>query len=370
MGFKTVVLLNSPLFSLFLLCAGCVGEKTAPPADRESETSVDSNVSNQEPPEEQVSEQTEQQSAEEGAHSVELDEAIGGLLATLGDGETEDRIAASTALSEQVAAVMEQHSDWMKSGSVSQRRGIMLMMTGKAQAYPDATLNIVKLALDDTDSKVRGIGVQLIRQLLPAQAAQLHNRLLELINDRNEEPAIRNSILRLMALVPGDALATETALAELVLAESDDPTVKQAALQSYVKFAPVEPAIATLASVLESSDSHDVQRTTVVLLGKYGTKSKGTIGLIGDLMESDDEDLQEASAEALARIGSPSIDVLVQKLESNKLLTRQMAIFTLGVIGPSARDHVQKLETFITDDDLDTSTIAKEAIFNILKPRQ
>lgn len=370
MSFKTVVLVNSLLFSFVLLCTGCVGEKTAPPVDGELETSVDSNVSSQEPQEEQALEQTEQQPAEEDTQPVELDEAIGSLLATLGDGETEDRIAASAALSEQAAAVMEQHSDWMKAGSVSQRRGVMLMMTGKAQAYPDGTLNIVKLALDDTDSKVRSIGVQLIRQLLPAQAAQLHNRLLELVNDRNEEPAIRNSILRLMALVPGDALATETALVDLILAEGDDPTVQQAALQSYVKFAPVDPAIATLISVLEGSESKAVQRTTAVLLGKYGTKSKAAIGLLGDLMESDDEDLQEASAEALARIGSPSIEVLVQKLDSNKLLTRQMAIFTLGVIGPSAREHVQKLETFITNDDPDTSIIAKEAIFNILKPRQ
>ena len=99
MSFKTVVLLNSLLFSSVLLCAGCVGEKTAPPADGELETSVDSIVSNQEPQEEQVSEQTEQQPAEEDSQSVELDEAIGGLLATLGDGETGDRIAASTALS-------------------------------------------------------------------------------------------------------------------------------------------------------------------------------------------------------------------------------------------------------------------------------
>ena len=370
MSFKTVVLFNSLLFGSVLLCAGCVGEKTTPPVDEGAETAADTEISNQEPQVDTFSEQTEQPPVEEVVKPVELDEVIGGLLATLGDGETEDRIAASAALSEQAAVVMEQHSDWMKAGSVSQRRGIMLMMTGKAQAFPDDTLSLVKLALDDTDSKVRSIGVQLIRQLLPAQAAQLHARLLQLMKDTKEEPAIRNSTLRLMALVPGDALATETALAELVLAESDNPTVKQAALQSYVKFAPAEPAIATLVSVLESSDSHDVQRTTVVLLGKYGTKSKAAIGLLGNLMESDDEDLQEASAEALARIGSPSIDVLVQKLESNKLLTRQMAIFTLGVIGPSARDHVQKLETFITDDDPDTSIIAKEAIFNILKPRQ
>ena len=87
-------------------------------------------------------------------------------------------------------------------------------------------------------------------------------------------------------------------------------------------------------------------------------------------METDDEDLQEASAEALARIGSPSIDVLVTKLDSKNRLAQQMAIFTLGVIGPSAREHVRRLEGFITEDDPDTSVIAKEAIFSILKPRQ
>ena len=97
-SFKTVVLVNSLLFSFVLLCTGCVGEKTAPPVDGELETSVDSNVSSQEPQEEQALEQTEQQPAEEDTQPVELDyEAIGSLLATLGDGETEDRIAASAA---------------------------------------------------------------------------------------------------------------------------------------------------------------------------------------------------------------------------------------------------------------------------------
>ena len=58
------------------------------------------------------------------------------------------------------------------------------------------------------------------------------------------------------------------------------------------------------------------------------------------------------------------------KLDSQKLLTRQMAIFTLGVIGPSAAEHVERLEKFITPDDPDTSLIAKEAIFSILKQQR
>ena len=355
-------------FSIILIgsFSGCVGEQSPPPpVDNGAEPASNPNSPRQQSSQEKIIAVP----VEKVAEPIDLDEGIGELLTTLVDGETEARIAASSALRENASVVVAQHVDWMKQGSVSQRRGIMLMMTGKAQAYPDETFSLVKLALADDDKKVRSIGVQLIRQLLPTQTAELHAQLLAITKNKQEDAAIRNSILRLLALVPGDALATETALGELILAEGDDPTIKQAALQSYVKLAPVEPAIATLMSVLESSDSNEVKRTTAVLLGKYGTKSKGAIELLSGLMEIKDEDLQEAAAEALARIGSPSIDVLIVKLDSENLLTRQLAIFTLGVIGPSAREHVQRLEEFITEDDPDTSVIAKEAIFSILKPR-
>ncbi len=370
MSTKTILLFYVLSYVLFGTLLGCVGENSEPSPVGEEKTATDTNGAQQLIREESVSETASLKPIEAQTVPIQLDEAIGDLLTTLGDGATKDRIVASTALGEQAAKVVSQHADWLKAGSVSQRRGMMLMMTGKAQVFPDETFSLVKLALADDDSKVRSIGVQLIRQLLPTQAAELHMHLLEMMKDKQEMPAIRNSILRLIALVPGDVLQTETALSDLILAEGDDPTVKQAALQSYVKLAPAEPAIATLVSVLENSNSNEVKRTTAVLLGKYGTRSKGAVELLGGLIETDDEDLQEASAEALARIGSPSIDVLVAKLDSKKLLTRQMAIFTLGVIGPSARDHVRRLEGFITEGDPDTSLIAKEAIFSILKPRQ
>jgi len=351
--------------------SGCVGEKPIPQsAEGGSEIETHSTDIQPDPAAENVPADQSSQPAQKPAELIDLDQAVGDLLTTLGSGETQERIAASRALSERSAEVVSQHADWMKAGSVSQRHGIMLMMTGKAQVFPDETYSLVKLALVDGDSKVRRIGVQLIRQLLPVQTAELHTQLLEMTKDRLEDSAIRNAVLRMITLIPGDALATETVLGEIIMSAEDDSTVKQAALQSYVKIAPAAPAIATLISVLEKSDSSQVKRTTAVLLGKYGTKSKASVELLGGLMENDEEDLQEAAAEALARIGSPSIDVLVKKLDSDNLLTRQMAIFTLGVIGPSAGEHVQRLQEFITEDDSDTSLIAKEAIFNILKTRQ
>tara|TARA_B100000700_G_scaffold7215_2_gene7635 strand:+ start:4591 stop:5724 length:1134 start_codon:yes stop_codon:yes gene_type:complete len=362
---KSAVLLSL----LFSLLPGCVGEKpTAPVTD-----SSDANTKQIEEQDASPVLQPEEAAVElvEGIEptNIELDAEIGKLLSNLGDGETETRIAASSALSQRADEVVGQHADWMQAGTVSQRRGLMLMMTGKAQAYPTETFSLITHALKDDDSKVRSIAVQLVRQLLPAQAGMLHATLLEMMKSPTEESGIRVSVLRLISFVPGDALATETTLGEVLLAEGEDPSVQQAALYSYVKLAPAEPAITTLINVVESSPSNEVKRTATILLGKYGTKSKASVEVLGDLLETEDENLQEAAAEALARIGSPSIDVLVSKLDSPMLLTRQMAIFTLGVIGPSAREHVQRLEMFISDDDTDTSIIAKEAIFSILKPR-
>ncbi len=357
------------VFGVLVLGAfsGCVGESPPPPSEVAPSDPGSDDVSNQQQPATDESSPVVETQVESSGESIELDEAVGKLLTDLGEGETEVRIAASTALNDQVAEVIAQHRDWMRAGSVAQRRGMMLMMTGKAQGFPEETFSLVKLALVDGDSKVRSIGVQLIRQLSTVQAAELHPRLLTMMKDNLEESGIRNSILRLIALVPGDGLATETALGELILADDDDSTIKQAALQSYVKLAPVEPAIATLISVLDTSDNNGVKRTTAVLLGKYGSKAKAGVKQLGALLDVEDKDLQGAAAQALARIGSPSIDVLVMKLDSPNRVTRQIAIYTLGVIGPSARDHVRRLEQFITEKDPDTSSIAKEAILNILK---
>ena len=368
MFLKSAPIQTGCLLLLMLLVTGCVGEKSPEPVDPSESGGQLDTVSD--PIGEQTAVETVEATEVAPQAEIVLDTELGQLLSELGDGTTEERIAASTALSERVTEVIERHADWMVAGSDSQRRGIMLIMTGKAQQYPEQSFDLVQHALQDSDPKVRSIGIQLIRQLIPSQAVQLHASLLTMMKSSEETTENRVSVLRLINLVPGDALATEAALGEIIQADGNDDSITQAALQSYVKLAPVQPAISTLIGVLEESDSDDVKRTSAVLLGKYGTKSKAAVELLGEQLESDDEDLQEAAAEALSRIGSPSIETLVEKLDSQKLLTRQMAIFTLGVIGPSAAEHVERLEKFITPDDPDTSLIAKEAIFSILKQQR
>ena len=177
MFFKSV--LTGCLLLLISMVTGCVGKKSPAPVDppesgEQLETASD-------PIGEQVKIETVEVTEVETQTAVVLDAELGQLLADLGDGTPEERIAASTVLSERVDEVIGQHADWMVAGSVSQRRGIMLIMTGKAQQYPEQSFGLVQHALQDSDPKVRSIGIQLIRQLVPKQAFQLHDSLLTMM---------------------------------------------------------------------------------------------------------------------------------------------------------------------------------------------
>ena len=210
MFLKSVPIQAGCLLLLMSLVTGCVGEKSPVPVDPSEsggqlETATD-------PIGEQTAIETVEATEVAPQTEIVLDNELGQLLSELGDGTTEERIAASTALSERVNEVIEQHADWMVAGSDSQRRGIMLIMTGKAQQYPEQSFGLVQHALQDSDHKVRSIGIQLIRQLIPGQAVQLHASLITMMKSSEETTENRVSVLRLINLVPGDALATEAAL--------------------------------------------------------------------------------------------------------------------------------------------------------------
>ena len=108
MSTKTVLL----FYVLFGTVLGCVGEKSEPSPVGGEETATDTNGTPQLSTEESVAETAPEKTIEGQAVPIQLDAVIGGLLATLGEGATEDRIVASTALGEQAAKVVSQHADW------------------------------------------------------------------------------------------------------------------------------------------------------------------------------------------------------------------------------------------------------------------
>jgi len=299
--------------------------------------------------------------------SISLEPEIGELLSNLGNGSNDERVAASDALRERREIVLASVSDWLKAGTLYQRQGLMLFFTGQAQRFPEQVSIAVGLGLQDEDSKVRSIAIQLIRQLLPEQAAVQQTVLLEAMADTAETTSNRVSIIRLLSVLPGDRPTIESQVGQLAADNNQVSEVQRSALQTYARLAPHEPAIALLLKVLKTSKNDDVCRTAAVLVGKYGSKSEAAVAILAVHIETSHADLRDAAAQALARIGRPSVDVLGTALGSENLATRQIAIYTLGVIGPSSRAHVEKISSMITTDDEDTSAIARESLSRILQ---
>ena len=362
------------LITVILLMTGCVGSDTTtdetgdagPQVDAGSNTSANeqNNGSGSSDPRNENTATTGDSNAET---SISLDSEIGELLGKLGTGSNDERVAASDALRERREAVLASVSDWLKAGTLNQRQGLMLFFTGQAQQFPEQVSIAVGLGLQDEDSKVRSIAIQLIRQLLPEQAAAQQAVLLEAMVDAAETTSNRVSIIRLLSVLPGDRPTIESQVGQLAVDNNQVSEVQRAALQTYASLAPLEPAMALLIKVLETSKNDDVCRTAAVLVGKYGSKSEAAVTILAVHLESSHDDLRDATAQALARIGRPSIGVLGAALGSENLATRQIAIYTLGVIGPSSRAYLEKISSMITADDEDTNAIAREALSRILQ---
>ena len=358
-----------------LLMAGCVGSETTMDGTGDSGVQVDTggrgSANKQNKGNGGSSDSLNTTTATTGdsnsATPISLDSEIGELLGTLGTGSNDERMAASDELRERHEAILASVSDWLQAGELSQRRGLMLFLTGQAQQFPEQVAIAVGLGLKDEDSKVRSISIQLIRQLLPEHAAAQQTVLLEAMVDEAETTSNRVSIILLLSVIPGDRPTIESQVGKLAADNSQKSTVQRSALQTYARLAPLEPAIPLLVKVLETSKNDDVCRSAAVLVGKYGSKSETAVATLAVHLESSHDDLRDAAAQALARIGRPSIDVLGAALSSKNLATRQIAIYTLGIIGPSSRAYLAQISSMITADDEDTNAIAREALSRILQ---
>jgi HEAT repeat protein len=362
---------NIGLITVILLMTGCVGSDTTTDDTGDSGVRVgaESNTSaNDQNNGNSAMNATTATTGDSNAEtSISLDSEIGELLGDLGAGSNDQRVAASDALRERSEAVLASVSDWLKAGTLKQRQGLMLFLTGQVQQFPQQVSIAVSLGLQDEDSKVRSISIQLIRQLLPEEAANQQAVLLEAMVDAAETTSNRVSIVRLLSVLPGDRPTIELQVGQLAADNNQVSEVQRTALQTYAHLAPREPAIPLLIKVLETSKNDDVCRTAAVLVGKYGSKSVAAVATLAVHLESSHDDLRDAAAQALARIGRPSVDLLGAALGSENLATRQIAIYTLGIIGPSSRAHAEKISSMITADNEDTNAIAREALSRILQ---
>ena len=363
------------LIAAMLLMTGCVGSDTTTDGTGDAGVQGDAESNNSASPQnnsnsgssDPLNATTATTGDANAEGSILLDSEIGKLLGNLGAGSNDERVVASDALRERRETVLASVSGWLKAGTLKQRQGLMLFLTGQAQQFPEQVSLAVGLGLQDEDSKVRSISIQLIRQLFPEQQAAQQAVLLAIMVDAAETTSNRVNIIRLLSVFPGDRPTIESQVGQLAADNNQISEVQRSALHTYARLAPREPAIPLLVKVLETSKNDDVCRTAAVLVGKYGSQSESAVAMLAVHLESQHDDLRDAAAQALARIGRPSIAVLGTALGSENLATRQIAIYTLGVIGPSSRAYLEKISTMITADDEDTNAIAREALSRILQ---
>ena len=73
---------------------------------------------------------------------------------------------------------------------------------------------------------------------------------------------------------------------------------------------------------------------------------------MGKLMESlSDATLSDAASDELASRGADAVKPLIDALDSADAFTQQRAIFTLGQLGPTAKDAVPKLKELAADSN-------------------
>lgn len=87
---------------------------------------------------------------------------------------------------------------------------------------------------------------------------------------------------------------------------------------------------------------------------------------IADFQDNSENGMVQARAMyALVKIGAPAVPPLIKALDSDNVDTRLMAVNTLGLLGPKAKEAIPALKKKLADPDSSVQARAKDAIQKI-----
>lgn len=138
------------------------------------------------------------------------------------------------------------------------------------------------------------------------------------------------------------------------LLDDNDPVVRTAAAFAVLRIEPGEKgtadtALATLQSGLESTEER-ARIESARALGHVGNIAERAIPSLCTALKDDQPHVQAFAAEALARIGTPSISCVLEGLNDDK--SRHWAVVVLGEIGPAATSAVPALLKVLKSEDV------------------
>ncbi len=214
--------------------------------------------------------------------------------------------------------------------------------------------------LTATDSALRHAAFQALEPLPTATLAKLAPKFLALAADTKENEAYRVRAIRTLGRI-GSAAGSVAAPLEKLVHSDANPRVRRAALAAIEKIAAPEQAEQIYLQILRSHAPVELRRNVPLLLSRVAITDKAIDGLIAAFGDSDAELRKQASL-ALVAIGRPTVKALLAALQQPSVATRRYAIYTLGKLGPLAKDAIPALEKLQHDPNPEVAQLAKAAL--------
>lgn len=203
----------------------------------------------------------------------------------------------------------------------------------------DALLEIAER--DDKPSDLRNGCLQAIRAI-GAVSAEGHARLVKLLVNENQEPALRVEVATILAEQPSPSPVVLPVLISL-LQNRDDWEVCTSACEALGKLGAGSPdAVTTLSEQLEHP-GREVRLAAIAACGAMGPSAAAAVpNLLRRIQLDEEADVPEAAAQALLKVDPAAINWLLTDLSRNEQLW-QPAVRILPGLGPAGKAAVPEL---------------------------
>lgn len=242
------------------------------------------------------------------------------------------------------------------------RRGAAFQLLASFDPAVPAQVAAFQKLLNDKDATIRGLGLQAVRQMNPADRDAVNGELLAML-DAQAEPEAKNraTFARFAGSLMSKGEPFAVALSKAATTDPDD-RVRSAAVFAYCQvITPPETAVPLLREVLKDKKA-PVRLVAAGRLRSLALKAEPAATELGLALADENEDVRLAASEALVRMGPASLTALRTALESKDTNAKKLALACLSSLGPAAKDALPAIEKAQSDPDTNVSEAAKTLV--------
>jgi HEAT repeat protein len=221
-------------------------------------------------------------------------------------------------------------------------------------------------ALRDDDAEVRRAAYWALCNTGPPAISPLTKLLKDKnVNARSFAASALGAIFGEWPDARTDPAAKAAVAALIALLKDNSPEARGNAAGALGRIGPAaEAAIPSLVELLKDKENR-VRGSAAEALGLIGTDSRPILLSIADLLGDPDVEVRRSACLAFQRLGQPAIAVLAELLNNKDQELRCGVAWTLGEIGPGAKNVVPKLKELLKDKEANVRQSAAQALDKI-----